>query len=121
MDTYWNEVYRELKQQRMLRPVLVTSAPFRRLGQDLTKVLKGARLTAPGESSLMGRDVVLIHAGETGWEELLNLICRESPGRLFVVAPECPRSEAWKLEWVADRALVGNETYTYEMPELMSA
>lgn len=121
MKNYWNEVQRELKSQRMLRPVIVATKPYRQLAQNLIQNLKGAHLSEPGECSLMGKDVILVHAGETGWEELLNLTCRESPGRLFVVAPECPRSEAWKLRWVADRALVGDETYAYEMMELMSA
>ena len=50
--------------------------------------------------------------------ELLEDVCQQSPGRLFVVAPECPRAESVKLEWIADMVLVGHETFSYEVPEL---
>lgn len=121
MEKYWTAVGRELKGQRMLRPVFIAPQPYTKLAHSLAQMFPGARVVNTREGKLVGSDVVVIHAGDTGWEGLLADICRESPGRLFVVAPECPRTEALRLKWVADKVIVGRETYEHELPELMSA
>lgn len=115
MTEFWNTVNRELAEQRMLRPIFLSLHPSHRSLRKLLDFFPNSRLCAPGETNLMGRDVVLVHAGEYGWEELLLNICRESPARLFVVAPECPSTEALRLEWVADKVILGAETYQYEV------
>lgn len=116
--TYLEKVKQELLESRLLKPAIVCSKELRPLANVLPNFLKTAEMVDPHTSSLMGRDVVLVHAGEKGWEEALELICSQSPSRLFVVAPELPRVEALKLEWVADKVFVGEETYDYEVHEL---
>jgi hypothetical protein len=88
------------------------------MAEILGTLLPRAILRPPGQTNLMGRDVLLLHSGENGWAELLEDVCQQSPSRLFVVAPECPRAESVKLEWIADMVLVGHETYSYEVQEL---
>lgn len=88
------------------------------MGESLRTLIPKAALRRPGQTNLMGRDVLLLHSGEKGWAELLEDICQQSPGRLFVIAPECPRAESLKLEWVADMVMVAHETHSYEVHEL---
>ncbi len=66
----------------------------------------------------MGRDVIVCHSGETGWDEIVELVCKDCPSRLFVVSRTCPRAVSLKLEWVADEAFVEHEMYQYEVHEL---
>lgn len=116
--TYLEKVKKELLDSRLLQPAIVSSQELRPLANVLPNFLTSAEVVDPHSSSLMGRDVILVHAGEKGWEEALELVCSQSPSRLFVIAPELPRIEALKLEWVADRVFVGAETYDYEVHEL---
>ncbi len=102
----------------MRTPILVASPSCQALSKKVSKLVPNAEFHDPAKTSLMGRDVILIHSGEMGWEEALEFVCNESPGRLFVVAPELPRHEALKLEWIADRVMVGRETFQYEVHEL---
>ena len=117
--TYLEKVKYEFDEQgRLLRPIIVASTACAPLAQALHRLLPQAEIAVNREAKLMGRDVILVHAGDRGWEEALELVCRQCPGRLFVVAPQLPRSEALKLEWVADKVVVGEETYQYEVHEL---
>ena len=116
--TFLERIEMELNEAKMRTPVLVASTRCERLSHEVEKMLSEAEVASSEKVNLMGRDVVLVHSGELGWEEALELICRQSPGRLFVVAPELPRVEALKLEWVADQVVVGNEIFEYEVHEL---
>lgn len=118
MNTYLEQVQRQLAGARMRNPVLVTSSRCPQLGKHIESLLPGVEKAQAGLTNFMGRDVVLVHRGEDGWEDALELICQHCPGRLFVIAPELPRAEALKLEWVADFVVVGRETYEYEVHEL---
>lgn len=102
----------------MLTPVMVTSRPCEKLSRQVRKLMPEVEVASNTKTSLMGRDVVLVHGGEMGWDEALEQICRQSPGRLFVISPQLPRVEALKLEWVADHVVVGDETFEYEVHEL---
>lgn len=116
--TYLETVKKELRDCRLLKPAIVSSQEMRPLANVLPNFLTSAEIVNPHTSNLMGRDVILVHAGEQGWEEALEVICSQCPGRLFVVAPQLPRVEALKLEWVADRVFAGEETFDYEAHEL---
>ena len=116
--TYLQKIENELSDARLLSPVIVSSTRCKGLANKVHKLLPQADVGCVGGPSLMGRDVVLIHAGEMGWDEALEMVCQQSPGRLFVVAPELPRTEALRLEWVADAVVVGEETFQYEVHEL---
>ena len=115
--TYLQKIESELSEARLLSPVIVSSRQCKGLAKEVHDLLPQADLGSVGGPSLMGRDVVLVHAGEMGWDAL-ELVCQQSPGRLFVVAPELPRAEALRLEWVADGVMVGEETFQYEVHEL---
>jgi hypothetical protein len=116
--TYIQKIEEELNEARLLSPVIVASQRCKKWSSHIKNLLPKAEVGGTAGPSLMGRDVVLIHAGEMGWDEALELVCQQSPGRLFVVAPELPRAEALRLEWVADKVMVGEETFEYEVHEL---
>jgi hypothetical protein len=116
--TYLEKIKLELDKANMLSPILVTSTRCETLSKMVQRLLPQAKVATRGEANLMGADVVLIHSGEMGWEEALEFICQQCPSRLFVIAPELPRYEALKLEWVADHVVVGEEMYEYEVHEL---
>lgn len=116
--TYFEKIEDELNGARLLSPVIVASKRCKKLSSHLKKLLPKAEIGGAAGPNLMGRDVVLVHAGEMGWDEALELVCQQSPGRLFVVAPELPRAEALRLEWVADKVVIGEETFEYEVHEL---
>ena len=118
MNGFLGSVQRQLVSKRLLEPMILATPKLWNLGESLSSLLPKAKLKPPGQTNLMGRDVVLLHSGEKGWAELLEDVCQQSPGRLFVVAPECPRAESVKLEWIADMVMVGHETYAYEVHEL---
>ena len=118
MSPYLKRVERELAGARLLSPVIVGSTRCKPLSEEISKLLPAAEVAKGHKTNLMGRDVILVHAGEMGWEEALEQICQQSPGKLYVVAPELPRTEALKLEWVADQVIVGDETFEYEVHEL---
>lgn len=118
MNAFLGIVQRQLSTKRLLQPMILATPPLWPMGESLRTMLPKATLRPPGATNLMGRDVLLLHSGEKGWSELLEDICQQSPGRLFVIAPECPKAESIKLEWVADMVLVANETYAYEVHEL---
>ena len=111
--TYLQKIESELSEARLLSPVIVSSRRCQGLAKKVHDLLPQADLGSVGGPSLMGRDVVLIHAGEMGWDEALELVCQQSPGRLFVVAPELPRAEALRLEWVADGVMVDKLPSTF--------
>ena len=116
--TYIQKIQNELNEARLLSPIIVSSNRCSGLSGKVRSIVPNAELGNVAASNLMGRDVILIHAGEMGWDEALERVCQQSPGRLFVVAPELPRAEALKLEWVADTVIVGEETFQYEVHEL---
>lgn len=118
LNGFLGAIQRQLAQKRLLHPLILASPALWSFGESLRSLLPKAHLTRPGQANLMGRDVLLLHSGEKGWDELLGDVCQQSPGRLFVIAPECPAAESLKLEWVADMVLVGEETYSYEVHEL---
>jgi hypothetical protein len=118
MSPYLQKIERELSDARLLSPIVVGSNRCSKLSKEVASLLPTAEIAENRKSNLMGRDVVLVHSGEMGWEEALEHICQQSPGKLYVVAPELPRAEALKLEWVADHVIVGEETFTYEVHEL---
>ncbi|MFA5505749.1 MAG: hypothetical protein WC314_18815 [Vulcanimicrobiota bacterium] len=116
--TYLQKIENELVTARLLSPIIVASDSCERLAEKVRQLIPQADVGSAGDSGLMGRDVVLIHQGEMGWDDALELVCQQSPGRLFVLAPELPRTEALRLEWVADGVVVGEETFQYEVHEL---
>ena len=116
MNRFMDSVKQELTEARLLKPVIVSSRLCKLLAEKVKTLLPTAEVAIL--PNLMGRDVVLIHAGQMGWEEALEIVCQQSPGRLFVIAPQLPRSEALKLEWIADSVVVGDETFEYEVHEL---
>ena len=116
--TYLEKVESELSEARLLKPVIIASNRCEHLSLQVQKIIPKAEVGSISGPNLMGRDVVLMHAGERGWEEALELVCRQCPSKLFVIAPELPRAEALKLEWVADKVVVGEETFEYEVHEL---
>lgn len=117
--TYLEKVQHEFDAQgRLLKPIIVASTTCSNLAGAVHRLMPQAEIATDREAKLMGRDVILVHAGDRGWDEALELVCRQCPGRLFVVAPQLPRAEALKLEWVADKVVVGEETYQYEVHEL---
>jgi hypothetical protein len=116
--TYIQKIENELNDARLLSPVILASNRCKRLSSHVQGLIPKAVIGSRKGPSLMGRDVILIHAGEVGWDEALELVCQQSPSRLFVVAPELPRAEALRLEWVADKVMVGEETFEYEVHEL---
>jgi hypothetical protein len=118
LNGFLRSVHRQLASKRLLQPLILATPKLWAFGQELGSFFPKATLLPPGQANLMGRDVLLLHSGEKGWGELLEDVCQQSPGRLFVIAPECPAAESIKLEWIADMALVGHETYTYEVHEL---
>lgn len=118
MNGFLGSVHRELVGKRLLQPLILATPQLWPMAEVLGSLLPKAILRPPGQTNLTGRDVLLLHSGENGWAELLEDVCQQSPGRLFVVAPECPRAESVKLEWIADMVLVGHETFSYEVPEL---
>lgn len=118
MNRYLEAIQSELSQQRILRPLIMTNRALQPLAEHLSRQFPKAAMVKPGQATLMGRDVILLHSGEQGWDDLLEEVCQQSPGRLFVIAPECPRTESLKLEWVADVVIVGKETHQYEVHEL---
>ena len=118
MTSFFKRIKSELEEARLLSPVIVASRRCLDLSESVNRLLPEAEVAEGPSLNLMGRDVVLIHSGEMGWEEALELVCQQSPGRLYVISPELPRSEALKLEWVADRVVVGEETFQYEVHEL---
>lgn len=118
MNRFMNSVKQELDEARLLKPVIVSSRLCKLLAEKVKRLLPAAEVAVLPKANLMGRDVVLIHAGQMGWEEALETVCQQSPGRLFVIAPQLPRSEALKLEWIADSVVVGDETFEYEVHEL---
>lgn len=118
MTSFFQRIKSELQEARLLSPVIVASHRCLELSDQVSQLVPEAEVARGPSLNLMGRDVVLIHSGEMGWEEALELVCQQSPGRLYVISPELPRSEALKLEWVADRVVVGEETFQYEVHEL---
>lgn len=118
LNGFLGSVHRQLSGRRLLQPIILATPQLWGMGETLKSLIPKASLRPPGQTSLMGRDVLLLHSGEKGWAELLEDVCQQSPGRLFVIAPECPSSESLKLEWIADMVMVGEETYTYEVHEL---
>ena len=118
MNGFLSSVHRQLSGKRLLQPLILASPKLWPFAEALGSMFPKASLIRPGQANLMGRDVLLLHSGEKGWDELLLEICGQSPGRLFVIAPECPRADSLKLEWIADMVLVGHETHTYEVHEL---
>lgn len=118
MNAFLGSVHRQLSNKRLLQPLIVATPTLWSLGESLRSLLPKASLRPPGQTNLMGRDVLLLHSGENGWDDLLEDICQQSPGRLFVIAPECPKAESIKLEWIADMVMVAHETYAYEVHEL---
>jgi hypothetical protein len=115
---FLGSVHRQLSGKRLLQPMILATPQLWSMGEALNSLFPKASLKPPGQTNLMGRDVLLLHSGEKGWAELLEDVCQQSPGRLFVIAPECPKTESLKLEWIADMVMVGHETYTYEVHEL---
>lgn len=119
MKQYLKQIEMELSEAKLLTPVIVASDRCKRLSRWVKGLLPNSEVVATDElDRLMGRDVVLLHSGESGWDEALEVVCQQSPGRLFVIAPELPRVEALKLEWVADHSVVGKEIFEYEVHEL---
>lgn len=118
MTPFLDKVENELSQASLLSPIIVASSRCRPLTEKILDMVPEAKIANSDQTGLTGRDVVLIHAGESGWEETLELICQQSPGRLYVVAPQLPRVEALKLTWVADKVVVGEEIFEYEVHEL---
>lgn len=116
--TYIQKIESELTEARLLSPVIVSSERCAQLSRHIHKLVPKAEVGGLSGPDLMGRDVILVHSGEQGWDEALEFVCQQSPGRLFVIAPELPRAEALRLEWVADKAVVGEETFEYEVHEL---
>lgn len=118
MTLFFQKIKNELEGARLLSPVLIASDRCQELARSVEGLLPEAEVAQGKLPNLMGRDVVLIHSGEMGWEEAIELVCQQSPGRFYVISPELPRTEAIKLEWVADRVVVGEETFQYEVHEL---
>lgn len=118
LNGFLGGIHRQLSSKRLLQPLILATPRVWEIGVALNGYFPQANLKEPGQDDLMGRDVLLIHGGEKGWDELLERVCGQSPGRLFVIATECPRVESLKLEWVADMVFVGSETYSYEVHEL---
>lgn len=118
MNPFIQEIRQVLNEARLRNPAIVSSSLCRPLSKAVRNFLPGAEMAQISQTNLMGRDVVLVHAGQTGWEEAIETVCQQSPGRLFVIAPQLPRAEALKLEWVADQVVVGEETYQYEVHPL---
>ncbi len=118
MKTLIETIRRKFQKRRLLYPVIVSTSRERIFAAKLASALPDSLYSPMREIPLTGRDVVLVHSGETGWEEALAEACRDSPGRLFVIARECPRQMSLKLEWIADVALIGRETHLYEDHEL---
>ena len=116
--TYLQRIQHELGQGRLLKPIIVASTVCRPVTEHIRRILPQAEVAQDQTARLMGRDVILVHAGERGWDEALGTVCQQCPGRLIVIAPQLPRAEALKLEWVADTVLVGEETFEYEVHEL---
>ena len=118
MAPFLSRVKQELRQVQLVTPVVLASSECKVLARQVSSLLVGAVGPDNPPKKLSGRDVVLVHEGQAGWEEALELICRQSPGRFVVISPKLPRTEALKLKWLADLVVVSEETHQYEVHQL---
>ena len=118
MTPFLSKVKHELQQAKLNGPVILASSTCKKLGRDVGSLFKDSVGPEEPPKKLSGRDVILVHEGQVGWEEALELIFRQSPKRFFVVSPQLPRAEALKLKWLADLTIVSEETYQYEVHQL---
>ena len=111
-SAFVERIERELQEYRLLSPIVAGSVQCRQLSKRIASMVPKAELaTTDSMGKLMGRDVILVHSGATGWDQAIETVLQQSPGRLFVVAPKLPRVEALKMLWIADCSIVGDEIF----------
>ena len=118
MSRFLGILARGLHRAKLKTPVIVASEACYALSKGVTALLEDPEIVHNWNVKLTGRDVILIHSGETGWDEALERICQQCPGRLIVVAPVLPRLNALKIEWVADAVFIEEELFSHEPHEL---